>query len=74
MRIYLAEPRVCSIYSVLERWPVNLNWRGGGRRVRRALSREFGGFLRGELTSDERTRQGEILRRGNTPRHMAHDR
>jgi hypothetical protein len=29
---YLAEPRVCSIYRALERWPVNLRSRGGGRR------------------------------------------
>ena len=29
---YLTEPRVCSIYRALERWPVNLSSRGGGRR------------------------------------------
>ena len=29
---YLTEPRVCSIYRALERWPVNLRSRGGGRR------------------------------------------
>jgi hypothetical protein len=32
---------------------MNLNWRGGGRRVRRALSLELGGIYRGGLTSDE---------------------
>ena len=26
MRNYLIEPRVHSIYSMLERWPVNLGW------------------------------------------------
>jgi hypothetical protein len=29
---YLMELRVCSIYRTLERWPVNLSLRGGGRR------------------------------------------
>jgi hypothetical protein len=29
---YLTEPRVCSIYRALERWPVNLNETRGGRR------------------------------------------
>jgi hypothetical protein len=29
---YLTEPRVCSIYRALQRWPENLSSRGGGRR------------------------------------------
>jgi hypothetical protein len=49
---YLAEPMTCSIYRIPERWPVNLRWRGGGRRERRALSQEIGGFHRGELIGD----------------------
>ena len=32
MRIYLAEPRVRSIYNMLERWPGNLTATRGGRR------------------------------------------
>jgi hypothetical protein len=32
MHIYLAEPRVRSIYRLRGRWRVNLGWRGGGRR------------------------------------------
>jgi hypothetical protein len=51
---YLAEPRVCSIYSALERWPVNLRWRCGGRREKGALAQAIGGFHRGELTGDHR--------------------
>jgi hypothetical protein len=47
---YIAEPRVCSIYSALERWPVNLGWRGGGRREWGALAQAIGGFHHGELT------------------------
>jgi hypothetical protein len=35
---YLAEPTACSIYRIPEQWPVNLRWRGGGQRERRALS------------------------------------
>jgi hypothetical protein len=44
---YLAEPTTCSIYRIPERWPVNLTWHGGGRRKKRALSQEIGGFHRG---------------------------
>jgi hypothetical protein len=51
---YIAEPRVCSIYSALERWPANLRWRGGGRREKGALAQAIGGFHRGELTDDDR--------------------
>jgi hypothetical protein len=61
---YLAEPRVRSIYSMLERWPVNLKKTRGGRRVRRALSRELGGFHCGELTGDGQMGYGDSLRRG----------
>jgi hypothetical protein len=51
---YLAEPRVCSIYRALERWPVNLSSRGGGLRERGALAQAIGGIYRGKLTSDHR--------------------
>jgi hypothetical protein len=51
---YLAEPMARSIYRIPERWLVNLRWRGGGRRKKRALSQEIGGFHRGELTGDHR--------------------
>jgi hypothetical protein len=51
---YIAEPRVCSIYSALEQWPVNLRWRGGGWRENGALAQAIGGFHCGELTDDER--------------------
>jgi hypothetical protein len=61
---YLAELRVRSIYSMLERWPVNFKKTHGGRRVRRALSRELGGFHRGELTCDEQMDYGDSLRHG----------
>jgi hypothetical protein len=52
---YLAEPTTHSIYRLQGRWPVNLGWRGSGRRERRALSQEIGGFYRGELTGNHRT-------------------
>jgi hypothetical protein len=51
---YLTEPRVCSIYRALERWPVNLNSRGGGRRGGDALAQAIGGIYRGKLTGDHR--------------------
>jgi hypothetical protein len=51
---YLAEPTTCSIYRIPERWPVNLRWRGGDRRKKRALSQEIGGFHHGGLTGDHR--------------------
>jgi hypothetical protein len=47
MRIYLAEPRVRSIYSMLERWPVNLMETRGGRKRRRSLVQVIGGVYRG---------------------------
>jgi hypothetical protein len=49
---YLAEPRVCAIYSVLERWPVNLMETRGGRRGGGALAQMISGFHHGGLTSD----------------------
>jgi hypothetical protein len=49
---YLAELTACSIYRIPERWPVNLRWRGGGWRKKRALSQEIGGFYRGGQTDD----------------------
>jgi hypothetical protein len=47
---YLTKPRVCSIYRALERWPVNLSSRGGGRREGGALAQEIGGIYRGKHT------------------------
>jgi hypothetical protein len=61
---YIVEPSVCSIYRTSERWPMNLRWRGGGRREGSALAQAIGGFHRGELTGDERVGQGDSLRRG----------
>jgi hypothetical protein len=49
---YLTEPRVCSIYRALERWPVNLNSRGGDQRGGGALAHAIGGHYRGKLTGD----------------------
>jgi hypothetical protein len=53
MRNYPTKLTVCSIYRTWGRWLVNLSWRGGGRRVKRVLSRELGGIYRGGLTGDE---------------------
>ena len=50
---YLTDAMVCSIYSVLERWPVNLMETRGGRRGGGALAQTISGFHRGRLTSDE---------------------
>jgi hypothetical protein len=50
---YIAEPRACSIYRALERWPVNLRSRGGGLREGGALAQAIGGVYRGELTGDD---------------------
>jgi hypothetical protein len=55
VRDYLAEPMACSIYRARERWPMNLRWRGGGRREGRALSQGIGGLHRGELTGNQQT-------------------
>jgi hypothetical protein len=52
MRIYLAEPWVRSIYSMLERWLVNLTETRGGRRGGVALVHTISGFHRGRLTGD----------------------
>jgi hypothetical protein len=50
---YLTEPRVCSIYSLLERWPVNLMEMCGGQRGGGVLAQTISGFHRGRLTGDE---------------------
>jgi hypothetical protein len=55
VRDYLAEPMARSIYRAQGRWPVNLRWRGGGRREGRVLSQGIDGLHRGELTGDQRT-------------------
>jgi hypothetical protein len=49
---YPTKPRVCSIYGALERWLVNLNSRGGGRRGGGALAYAIGGHYHGNLTGD----------------------
>jgi hypothetical protein len=46
------EQFVCSIYRALERWPVNLNSRGGDQRGGGALAHAIGGHYRGKLTGD----------------------
>jgi hypothetical protein len=51
---YLTEPRVCSIYRALERWPVNLSTRGGDQGEGGALAQAIGGIYRGKLTGDQR--------------------
>jgi hypothetical protein len=51
---YLAELTACSIYRIPKWWPMNLRWRGGGRRKKRALSQEIGGFHRDGLIGDHR--------------------
>ena len=51
---YLTEPRGCSIYSVLERWLVNLMETRGGRRGGGALAQTISGFHRGGLIGDHR--------------------
>ena len=51
---YLAEPRVCSIYRALERWPVNLKDTRGGQRGGGVLAHAIGGNYRGKLTGDHR--------------------
>ena len=51
---YLTDAMVCSIYSVLERWPVNLMETRGGRRGKGSLVQELHVFHRGGLTGDHR--------------------
>jgi hypothetical protein len=55
LRDYLAKPMARSIYRTQGRWPMNLTWRGGGRREGRALAQGIGGFHRGEVTGDQQT-------------------
>jgi hypothetical protein len=52
MRNYPMELTTCSIYSRHEWWIVNLDWDARRPKRKRALSRELGGFRRGELTGD----------------------
>jgi hypothetical protein len=58
---YLTEPRVCSIYRALERWPVNLKETCGGWRGGTALAQAIGGIYRGGLIDDGRMCYGESL-------------
>jgi hypothetical protein len=48
---------VCAIYSVLERWPVNLMETRGGWRGEGALAQTISGFHHGGLTGDHRIRR-----------------
>jgi hypothetical protein len=48
------ELMACSIYRALERWPVNLSSRGGGRGEGGALAQAIGGIYRGKLIDDHR--------------------
>ena len=43
----LMQQTVPSIYRGAKRWPVNLVWRGGGRRRKELLAHEISGFHRG---------------------------
>jgi hypothetical protein len=61
---YLTDPTAHSIYRLLGRWPVNLGWRGGGRRRKRSLALAIRGVHRGKLTGVERVGYGDSLRRG----------
>jgi hypothetical protein len=58
------DPSLCSIYSVLERWPPILDWRAGGRRGRRVMAHTIGGRNSGNLTGDLWIGQYESRRRG----------
>jgi hypothetical protein len=51
---YPTELMACSIYRALERWPVNLSSRGGGRGEGGALAQAIGGIYRGKLIDDHR--------------------
>jgi hypothetical protein len=73
VRDYLAELMAHSIYRTRGRWLLIWAWCAGGRREGRTLAQEMRGFHRGKVTGDERTCQGELLRRGRAPRHMATD-
>jgi hypothetical protein len=48
----LTQQTVPSIYSGAKRLPVNLVWRGGGRRKKESLAHEISGCNRGNLTGD----------------------
>jgi hypothetical protein len=74
VRDYLAELMARSIYRARGWWLLILEWRAGGRREGRVLAQEMRGFHRGKVTCDEQTCQGELLRRGRAPRHMATNR
>jgi hypothetical protein len=49
---YLAELMACSIYRIPERWPMNLRWRGGGRRGKELLAQANRGCYCGKTTGD----------------------
>jgi hypothetical protein len=60
---YLTDPTTHSIYRLRRRWPVNLGWRGGGRRTKRSLAQELRVFHHGRLTGDEPAIWSGLLRR-----------
>jgi hypothetical protein len=51
---YLAEPMVCSIYRIHERWLLVRGKTRGGRKEGGALAQAIGGVYRGKLTGDHR--------------------
>jgi hypothetical protein len=51
---YIAELRVCSIYSAHERWQLIRRKTRDGQREKGALVQAIDGFHRGELTGDDR--------------------
>jgi hypothetical protein len=67
---YPMELMVCSIYRYLERWPVNLRSRGGGRREGRVIDVGYRGSHRGKAFGDGWACNTGSLRRVNSPRHM----
>jgi hypothetical protein len=71
---YLAELMARLIYRAQGWWFLNLEWRAGGQRERRALVQRIRGFHRAKVTGDDRTRFSSLLRPSNTLRHVAHGR
>jgi hypothetical protein len=53
VRDYLAGTMAHSICRARGRWPVNLRWRGGGRRGKRILAQAIRGRYRGKFLGDQ---------------------
>jgi hypothetical protein len=60
---YLAEPLARSIYRTRGRWPMNLRWRGGGRREGLNHWRGDRGCYRGKALGNRRAVYCDQLRR-----------